>query len=354
MDVEKEVIEAEQVVPEAVPSRPEARTGTTVHPSQLPTALPQHLIMGDRTSSGETLLSHLTAIRQLALPQDLASGILIQQEFYKRALQQQILLSMITNSKLVDRPSTTVEIAQRVEAPAEGTQSPDLGMILASPTDAMYLNPIHCFVRRHVEFFVADKEDVAAPSPGRKTRILLGQVGIRCVHCAKMPLKKRVKRAYCYPQSVNGIYHAVSNMKFDHFSKCSGLSDLERTEFVHLRLACARRGSGGGQAATQGMANSTAQYYHDSALRMGLVDTSGGIRFADQVVHNHQQSIETTCTLPNLDDKKPTATIVPMHRMVANDGLSALVIAATEEEPRSWRESSEHVEKSAKKDKQLL
>ena len=79
---------------------------------------------------------------------------------------------------------------------------------------------------------------------------------------------------------------------------------------------------------------------------MGLVDMSGG---ADQVVHNHQQSIEAMCTLPNLaDDKKPTTTIVPMHRMVANNGLSVLVIAATEEEPRSWRESSEHVEKRTK------
>ena len=63
---------------------------------------------------------------------------------------------------------------------------------------------------------------------------------------------------------------------------------------------------------------------------MGLVDTSGGIHFADQVVRNHQQSIETMCTLPSLaDDKKPTTAIVPMHRMVANDDLLALVIAAT-------------------------
>ena len=45
--------------------------------------------------------------------------------------------------------------------------------------------------------------------------------------------------------------------------------------------------SGGGQAAMQGMSNLMAQYYHDSALRMGLVDMSSGICFADQVVHNH-------------------------------------------------------------------
>ena len=79
-------------------------------------------------------------------------------------------------------------------------------------------------------------------------------------------IEKQVKRAYCYPQSMSGIYHAVSSMKFDHFSKCSGLLDLEQIKFVHLHLACAHRGSGGGQAATQGMANSMAQYYHDSAL----------------------------------------------------------------------------------------
>ena len=193
VDIEKEVIEAEQVVPEAIPYGPEAGTSTTVHPAQLPTALPQHLIMGDPMSSRETLLSHLTVIQQLTLPQDLASGILIQQEFYKHTLQQQILLSMITNSKLLDQPSTTVKIAQRVEAPAKGMQLPDLGMILASPTDVTYLNPIHCSVCCHVEFFIADKEDVATPSPGWKTCILLGQVGICCVHCTKMPLKKWVE-----------------------------------------------------------------------------------------------------------------------------------------------------------------
>ena len=54
VDIEKEVIEAEQVVPKAVPSRPEVRTSTTVHPAQLPTTLPQHLIMGDPTSSEES------------------------------------------------------------------------------------------------------------------------------------------------------------------------------------------------------------------------------------------------------------------------------------------------------------
>ena len=92
MDIEKEVIEAEQVVPEVLPSRPEVGTSMTVRPAKLPTALPQHLIMGNPTSSSETLLSHLTVIWQLALPQDLASGILIQQEFYKHTLEQQILV----------------------------------------------------------------------------------------------------------------------------------------------------------------------------------------------------------------------------------------------------------------------
>lgn len=177
--------------------------------------------------------------------------------------------------------------------------------LLASPSDAQYLNPLHCFVRRHVAFFVANKEDIAAPSPGRKNRVHIGQVGIRCRRCAHLPLKDRVKRAICYPPSISGVYHSISNMKFDHFTTCRGLSAEDRAEFNHLRVNCNRRGGFTSNGAS-GMSNSTAQYYHDSALRFGLVDTPQGIRFRDHSV----------------DDK------VDINKH-CSDGISVLMIAAT-------------------------
>ncbi|KAL7567012.1 hypothetical protein ACA910_019937 [Epithemia clementina (nom. ined.)] len=274
----------------------------------------------------------LDYIQRIAAPQSLLFGFLVQQDIYNRSLQNQLLLSMISknnkhgtwNDYYLQFPKSPAIEGDAESKPLSPASTTTTGMILAAPADSKYLNPIHCFVRRHVEFFVANKDDVSAPAPGRKTRIQIGQVGIRCVHCSKLPFKERVKRAFCYPQAVGGIYHAVSNMKFDHFSNCRGLSPVDRAEFERLRSDRARRGgggSGGGGALTctstpkGAVANSTAQYYHDSAHRMGLVDTSGGIRLMD-----HSRS---TRGLVGLEHLTPAAASGD-----TSDGISALYLAA--------------------------
>ena len=179
--------------------------------------------------------------------------------------------------------------------------------LLAVAEDSSALNPLHCFVRRNVEVFIATKDDVAAPSPGRRTRVKIGQVGIRCIHCARLPTKNRVKRAVCYPPSISGIYHSVSNMKFDHFVNCKGLSPEARLEFASLRNSSNRRNSPGGNG-NHGVTSSTAQYYEDSAARLGLIDTEVGIQFREKCQEaNKLASGEGSVT----------------------DGISALMIAAT-------------------------
>ncbi len=186
------------------------------------------------------------------------------------------------------------------------TENPP-GVQLGTEADRQYLNPLHCFVRRNVEVFVATNDDISAPSPGRKTRVGVGQVGIRCIHCAKLPPKARVKRAVCYPPSVSAIYHSVSNMKFDHFGSCRGLPEEARLEFSGLRASFNRRG-GSTSNGSRGMSNSTAQYYHDSALRLGLKDSPGGIRFS--------------CSSISLMDQRGPGV---------SDGISALMMAARKE-----------------------
>jgi hypothetical protein len=177
---------------------------------------------------------------------------------------------------------------------------------LATSMDKDFLNPLHCFVRRNVEFFVATNKDVNAPSPGRKVRVDIGQVGIRCIHCAKSPKKNRIKRAVCYPPSISGIYHCISNMKFDHFGSCINLPDQLRAEFSNLRSNFNRRNSNLGQNGLQTVACSTAQYYHDSAIRLGLRDSSCGIRYA---AHNAdaEEHVKRECSF---------------------DGIAALMLAA--------------------------
>lgn len=211
------------------------------------------------------------------------------------------------------------------------------GWRLTAPLDEQHLNPLHCFVRRHIELFVADKDDMAAPAPGRKTRVVLGQVGLRCIHCTNLHPKDRVKRAVCYPAAVGGIYHSVSNMKFDHFDKCRGLPETDRAIFTALRSSCGRHGprSSSGSVASNNVAvagaaansNSTAQYYHDSAFVLGLIDTDTGMRFQHCDVPSHvalaNYAMHETAIAPKQDDPSQ------LHHKTATDGISALMIAAS-------------------------
>lgn len=241
-----------------------------------------------------------------------------------------LLFSRLPNG--ANNDSHAVPVGSSRVIPHEGA------VILAASSDAKHLNPLHCFVRRHIEVFAADKEDMSAPSPGRKTRVVLGQVGIRCVHCANLPLKNKVKRAVCYPPSVNGIYHSVSNMKFDHFGICRGLSPKDRAEFTTLRTCSGRRGVPKG--ATKDSANSTAQYYQDSAALLGLVDTEEGIRFKDATVAGSSLPSLTAISASS-SSLSFTGTETPK---TVPDGISALMIAATDPKVQAaYRMRHQHV-----------
>ena len=185
--------------------------------------------------------------------------------------------------------------------------------LLSLEQDRYHLNGIHCWVRQHIEAFAASEKDVLVPSPGRKQRILVGQVGLRCVHCADSNI--RVKRAVCYPPSISGIYHSVSNMKFDHFKQCPCLPLEDRIEFEALLEAARTKASAG-----KGSSNSTAKYYKTASRDIGLVDSNDGIRFQER---SNQQ--------PEPGEAEPTSSTESADDG-SMDGISALVMAATNPE----------------------
>jgi len=144
---------------------------------------------------------------------------------------------------------------------------------LAMPEDSVYLNPLHCFVRKNIECFVATAQDIAAPCPGRKNSVVPGQIGLRCLHY-RYVYGRRTKRAVCYLSSVSRVYYCVSDMKFDHFSKCEFLPHNERRMFDLLKVSCSSKKRG--RKAGAGSFN-TAQYYNSSALKLGLTNSLSGI-----------------------------------------------------------------------------
>ena len=177
-------------------------------------------------------------------------------------------------------------------ASIQALKSPVTQRPMATSADLKVLNPIHCFVRENVEIFIATAQDVSAPSPGRRTPISLHQVGIRCLNCKHLPFKQRAKRAISYPPSIASLYHAVSNMKCDHFGACKGLSPTQRQQFAYLKSASSRKGGGKYSKMT---ANRTGRFYEESAISsLGLVDSNEGLRAKNNCFEYHGNGIDSS------------------------------------------------------------
>jgi len=68
--------------------------------------------------------------------------------------------------------------------------------------DEETLTEYQCLLRKQIELFEAGPEDIKASAQGRNNPILLGQVGIRCRHCASFPLKCRPRGAIYYSRTI--------------------------------------------------------------------------------------------------------------------------------------------------------
>ena len=143
---------------------------------------------------------------------------------------------------------------------------------LALPEDDDVLSPLHCFMRKYcVEAFSATPQDVEIPRYGKSHngKIVVGQVGIRCLHCQHLNYNNRSERSVCYPSSLRNIYHSMETWQRRHAQVCTELPNWVRREMTVL-MKSSRCNAGGRR-----------QYWEDAAKQLGLVDTPrAGVRFA--------------------------------------------------------------------------
>ena len=92
------------------------------------------------------------------------------------------------------------------------TKPRSAGIVLSMSCDTEQLSEYQILVRRQLEVFEATQEDVESNTQGRKKPVVLGQVGLRCRHCAAYPLRTRGRGAVYYPAKLFGIYQAAQNM----------------------------------------------------------------------------------------------------------------------------------------------
>jgi hypothetical protein len=113
--------------------------------------------------------------------------------------------------------------------------------------DKEMLTPYQCLLREQIELFEAGALDIRYTAQGRNTPIVLGQVGVRCRHCAALPPgAERARCAVYYSQTITGIYQVVQNMSKLHFlaEQCHRMAPEVLSKMKSFRRA-KQRASGG-------------------------------------------------------------------------------------------------------------
>jgi hypothetical protein len=136
--------------------------------------------------------------------------------------------------------------------------------------DDNFLSDFQIFLRKQIEFFVAQQKDIDSFTPGRRKEISVGQVGIRCRHCASLPSKELTKGAVYFPSTLRFVYQAAQNMATDHFAgKCKRLSPQMKRQLIDLK----------GKKDVSCRGHSGKKYWAEGAVARGIEETDRGLRF---------------------------------------------------------------------------
>ena len=141
------------------------------------------------------------------------------------------------------------------------TAAVNTGIRLSLACDHEHLSDYQRVIRRSLELFEAGPEDCESNTQGRKRAVVLGQVGLRCLHCSNLPIRSRGRGAVYYPARLMGIYQAAQNMAHSHLTKaCQHIPVHVKEELINLRKR--RDNASGGK-----------QYWADGCRALGVYET---------------------------------------------------------------------------------
>lgn len=208
------------------------------------------------------------------------------QQQQQQQLSPQLLPPQQQNMRVPEPAATNVASAASPSVLAERSQAmppcaplaPDgfpfrLPAILARPDDSSRLSSHQLLLRYQIEVFQATDDDINTHTRGRNKPIALSQVGLRCRHCASLPVAQRKKGSTYFPATLMGIYQAAQNMSTTHMQcgLCHKMPEDIKTLFARL-LPTKVSSTGAGR-----------QAWAVAGQKLGLVDTKEGIYFIRQV-----------------------------------------------------------------------
>jgi hypothetical protein len=157
-------------------------------------------------------------------------------------------------------------------ASAEGRR-PGLAFSMSCEGDEVSMSHYQCTLRKHIEFFAATEDDLKAKAQGRNVKIRMGQVGIRCRHCGRVPPDERGRGSVYFPAKLASLYQAVQNISSNHFKDgaCRNAPPGVVAEIDELRRTRPKHSGGLGK-----------RYFSQSAASLGIVDAEGsGLELAN-------------------------------------------------------------------------
>lgn len=194
--------------------------------------------------------------------------------FQVPALQQLMLqqqggpMDMNTAGMMMAMPGMPLSIMGRIPNMSLLAETKSPAMSLGLSHDDEHLSEYQILVRKQLEVFEAQQDDVASNTQGRKKSVTLGQVGLRCKHCAILPLRQRGKGAVYYPTKLQGIYQAAQNMANSHLAEsCHFIDDNLKAAIKALRER--KDTASGGK-----------MYWADGARALGIYEAVDGLRIA--------------------------------------------------------------------------
>jgi len=160
----------------------------------------------------------------------------------------------------------------------KGPLSPSCRIVLAVPEDKEWLSDMDCFIRKQLEVFCASKDDVTSAQNDRKYPVFVGQVGIRCLHCATANVATGT--AVAYPYAISQVYESVREFQRLHLDSCENLPEATKSKLTAFN-------------GSSSLSSVLRKYYILAAKALGLQDMRDGIRSGGEALPIHSQAAFT-------------------------------------------------------------